>query len=208
MKLSEFRKNFPLNPNPSADPAAFSPIYDPKAIATARKVNVLIGWLVALGLVIFGGLLIVFVATSLGRSDSEIVAAFGTTLVPVCMLFGLAPIGLIISQKFGARIDKLHEHTKVELRLWLQRQTGEPFPSFRASLKAEIAGNAIGIAILGPVLGMGEITDSSSSDSTRNAAALIADGNGAEGRTIEVLSKALNRYELIEDREGNYRIKS
>jgi len=206
MKLSEFRSNFPRNPNPSADLAVFSPIYDPKAVATAKKVNVLIGVLVTLGLVIFGGLLIVFVATSLGRSDNGVVAAIGTTLVPVFMLFGLILFGLLLVRRLGARIDRLYEHTKQELRLWLQRQTGEPFPSFRASLKEELIGNALGLAILGPVYGLDQVTDSSSSDSTREAAALIADGAGSEGRTIEVLSKALNRYSLIGDREGNYRL--
>ena len=206
MKLSEFRKNFPLNPNPSADTTAFSPIYDPKAIATAKKVNVLIGVLVALGLVIFGGLLIVFVATALGRSENGVVAAIGTTLVPVFMLFGLIILGHSLVRRIGANMDRLYEHTKKELRLWLERQTGESFPSFRASLKEEIVGNALGLAILGPIYGLDQVTDSSSSDSTRAAAALIVDGQGSEGRTIEVLSKALNRYSLIEDREGNYRL--
>lgn len=211
--IAEFRSSIPLNPARPGDGSGFLPIYDPESIALARKFNRLVtGIVVTVGALVLLPL-IVFVAYTLGHSDSEFFSgSVGTGIIPLMLIMLSVLLLILISRKAGVRVDRAYEHTQRELEGWLKLQTGHEFGGPEKIEKSDIAEATILTALFGPILASLWFEGSRKHDSrssTAGAAERISIDEPTESdQLIQVYDHVLNPYYLKRSEDGIYRLTS
>lgn len=209
--ISEFRNNIPLNPARPGSADSFLPIYDPEAIALARRFNWLVGTIVG----VVGALvllpLIFFVAYSFGQSDSEqLSGALGTTLIPLFLVMLSAIVLGLIIRAFSVKLDRLYRETQRELEGWLKLQTGHEFGGPEKLEKSDLVQFGVLAVLFGFVIALLNFNEGPKHDSRASlssAAELIAQGRlSIDNRTISVLDHDAQSYQLERSKDGSYRL--